>query len=1256
MARTSTAEERAEALLRRGTRVRAPELVKLIHEVNPTDLGLPPAVERRRYALKSRLQSLLLREFPDEIVVAPVSGQDGVVALHYRPHDRDACHAVVSELEDDARSFVRLQLDLAAERGNQSSPRAIDEREGRRRTAPVPASRSEPGDPRQLLRHGREALEAYDFESAQACFEEAFGRSGGGAPEALALLEFLVDHLAAYPGALEHEAGLSQAALRDERVRALLAFSAANVGDVTACRRFIAGAEGHHAAAAWALLARHALEDSNLSEVESCLAAARRIESALPELVALAADASRRKAEARRPEEEELERLVTVGDEEAAARKAEAILGHWPESTTARKVRSEIEARRRAREAEALRRQGEEAYSAARFDDALAAWRRAETLGAAGLETRIAEASSRVEARLREERMRAVDAALTSPASSESLSAYLALPAAERQILRAQSKLPELEWLEELRRGSAGREPDPDVLAVAALSRAASLGPGAVPAHVLALLSQHEPRLRKLEHARQILGEAQRAQGRAAMLLAEERLRAARAACAAGDLDEAIRLASDPATAVLRGEAAAVLDDARARQQRYRRLERYSAAMAIGELFGALEIVREACTDPGEAEEDWGSRRVEVAWRLREELWVDVVACPEGVDAPEYATAVAVSDDPVPCLSSDGEHLFWATAYGRELFIHRLSLSGERVDLLVSATTPEPLQYPDVLLDGTSLWVQGVSGTLLELSTDTWEVLRWLPVSALTAADEIVEEAMLVPGTELLWISTRRQGGTDETIRVFKLGQTRPMRELRGGLGVVTVPGPAGPIVFLRGLDREGRLCAPAGNVMVQVPEYVEHLVMLPGGGFIGSSGGEGDDAVRLAWLGERGEAVATATVPNACPDYPHVLVGSSAVGAAFVQFQDVDGTCRCAAFSLDRSRTLERLWTCEIPNDTIVTHDVGGVHAALRWPTGRGPSAVALGREVPVCATDRMLHRRALPALQDEYLCAAPPAESAEAKRRVSSTARTVKDQPSDAARARFVDETIEWLHDDPIELVRLAHELRSWRLTGEAGKVQAYAKSRFSAHPRVRLDEAGDLARGDDWARVREVLSGLDATFLDARGQAHVRHLRGLALYHDGRYEEATLEMAEAARAPKSECSVTSWEAWLRFMAHPTERSPEDPAALLLASLVHTDLLLAVGDCVGATRELDTGIAWRAMDVQIGARLAQAMLLKPDDTASEAVRKRLVLAAFLHRYGEPLGRFRGTLPLGPWPWSREELAAVAARAEEWLARHRGR
>ena len=46
--------------------------------------------------------------------------------------------------------------------------------------------------------------------------------------------------------------------------------------------------------------------------------------------------------------------------------------------------------------------------------------------------------------------------------------------------------------------------------------------------------------------------------------------------------------------------------------------------------------------------------------------------------------------------------------------------------------------------------------------------------------------------------------------------------------------------------------------------------------------------------------------------------------------------------------------------------------------------------------------------------------------------------------------------------------------------------------------------------------------------------------------------------------------------------------------------------------------------------------------------------LAAYLQKYAESSGRFRRTLPLGSWSWTREELAAVASRAESWLARHR--
>jgi len=68
----ASAEVRAEEVLRRRVRVRAQELVSLIHEINPTGRELSPDVDRRRYGLKSKLQSLLVREFRDDLAVEPV--------------------------------------------------------------------------------------------------------------------------------------------------------------------------------------------------------------------------------------------------------------------------------------------------------------------------------------------------------------------------------------------------------------------------------------------------------------------------------------------------------------------------------------------------------------------------------------------------------------------------------------------------------------------------------------------------------------------------------------------------------------------------------------------------------------------------------------------------------------------------------------------------------------------------------------------------------------------------------------------------------------------------------------------------------------------------------------------------------------------------------------------------------------------------------------------------------------------------------
>jgi hypothetical protein len=210
-------EKQAALLLRNNGRLRASELVKLIREISPTALELPPDVEHRRYVIKSRLQnqSLLIRKFRGEVAITRSPTEPKVIGLRFCPDNELACHAVVADLEDDARSFVQLQIDLGhTEEENAPSPTGLNEpsrRRPKRRADPVPAPSSD--NPQQLLELGREALRTYNYEHARTSFEKAFSMSGGGTTEAIALLDFLVDHVAAYADALELSSRLSQPAL-----------------------------------------------------------------------------------------------------------------------------------------------------------------------------------------------------------------------------------------------------------------------------------------------------------------------------------------------------------------------------------------------------------------------------------------------------------------------------------------------------------------------------------------------------------------------------------------------------------------------------------------------------------------------------------------------------------------------------------------------------------------------------------------------------------------------------------------------------------------------------------------------------------------------------------------------------------------------------------------------------------------------------------------------------------------------------------
>ncbi len=263
-------ELEAEAVLGRREAISAERLVQLIHEVNPTSRDLDREQAIRRYRLKSELQSLLVERFSDELEVEPEK-VPGMVGLRHRFVGADACHARIDELSEQARSWVRRELDL----------RATTEPASRQANlTPAVAARENPSSDR--VQSGRTALAEYDYERAQGEFEAALAE---GDPEAaISLLELLIDHLGLYAEALSLE--LPASMQEREQVRGLLALAAARSGDRRTAERWLRGTRGGRSTEALGLTLRLAVEQGALGDAYGLLARLRERDPGHPELAA----------------------------------------------------------------------------------------------------------------------------------------------------------------------------------------------------------------------------------------------------------------------------------------------------------------------------------------------------------------------------------------------------------------------------------------------------------------------------------------------------------------------------------------------------------------------------------------------------------------------------------------------------------------------------------------------------------------------------------------------------------------------------------------------------------------------------------------------------------------------------------------------------------------------------------------------------------------------------------------------------------
>jgi hypothetical protein len=1250
----------------------ATELIRFVREVNPTGLGLPAAETARRYAVKSRLQSLLVRRFGDAVEVVPEPKEPGVVSLRYGPLREDVCHALVDALDEDARSWVRRRLDEAAASAPDNAP-----------TPRSPEARGE-GTP-ALVETGRAAIDAFDFEQGRELLTRALAR---GQVEAVGpLLALLVEHLAADADALALAATLPRAAREQGEIRGLLGLAAARAGDGEQAREWVRGLKGARAAAVLLALARAAVESGDLARAERDLGEARERDPGHAGIAAVGEAIAARRARERAPLEAEAARLLEEDRNDEAEARARAVLARFPDSPAAQRVLRAVHERRREARARELSGAAEAALSRG---DALAAaglLRQALAAGLRGPEAARAEERVReVEAERHAAAKRAeVDAAVGLLGGSDlrpGLIAYLGMDPPLRARVRSRAALPHLGWLDAFdlpttfgarARNLAG--------AVLGLARAEAES-AADPEGALKLLAAYDKVLQGHPRREEIAAECRRRLDADRRAAAAHRLREAQAAA---DLSDALSILREIAPGDLDAEDRTAAEALRAELERTLSIRQLTATHDRLRREGAPLRARAAAEQllalaSPEERPRWETAREEAQAEVQRAFRVHVDTSPRPCEALRDLDLRAAPAD----LHAGSGDLIVAEARGPWVFVRRIDLHGRMTLARAVLRAPKPLTLKAVEVDGDRLLLVGVDAVTLEISLARYDVLGFFDHGLVDVtperfgrdggtklkfgvdgeffgmAVEAVEEIAVLPRARTLWLLVHRLK-QPWLVRVIDLDRGRVVREIPGKQKVHVRPlpepersiavlfRPAEEVVTLH--DAHG---APLEGGRIARPGLPDSLVRWPGGGqarFLMLTRSRGSDEAPVRWctFTPSGEVTDGEEIPELAAMSGCVVVSDEATGLVIVEHASADRSTYLLglrAVGEDRP-ALERAFHVQVPALTTVAASKG---PRSGWILSNGDDRFELTPLGPEPRLGAPVVTGAFKARVVEMFakrCHRPTGARWERVKALVSSLRT------ESPRSWFERFNAALVRDDPDRMMDLA---RAFELVGDRDlgpKLEATAARKHPENAAVRLGEARTLTNVMRWAEVRDRLAPIDPSSLDAGSAQHRHHMLGMALLGLGEREEARCVLREGTAIQGGRCDLSLPLA----MATPLDAEGEEAWSAdqafvrdLLGAVETADARLAQGDPAGARCALDRLVVTEAHEVQSLGRLAVAWL--HDAAAGEEQRfdEARALATFCAEQAQRGVVYRRELLVPTGMWDEARLADVAVQAARWL------
>jgi hypothetical protein len=1307
-----------DVLAGRGKPPSARDLIELIRATNPTGLELKAKDTARRYALKSRLQSLLIDRFAEDLEVEAPGREPGVVGLRHRPLDMHACHVPLGALDHDARSWVQAELDRKAfDEAHPPAVAALGKRgdDGLRRPAAPDskASRDWDRDPDRAeltaadqVRRGQEAVDAYDYERAREHLTRALTLASGDVEAALPLLALLVDHLAADDEALGVEAHLSPAARKHPEARLLLGLAAARSGQRERAKGLLEGHRGARSVEPFLVLARAALASGDVEAVTHDLAAVRERDPIHPDLRDLEGALAARRAQERLPLEAALTGLLEGGHVDDAEPRARALLARFPDSEVARRVLRTLEEVRKATQTRQLLADAEEAAARAELTlalsllgQALAAGPRGEQL--APIQARVEEIKATLRDRAEHAEVEKAIALLGDRDRLPGLLAYLALTDPQRSRVRARVALPHFAWLSEI--GSSER-PRAAALAVIALERAGSLVAEA-PQAALERLDEHERTLRSVGHRAEIELEARARLGTLRRETAARRIEEARVCFEEGALERAEALLAPELLGDLDEKNRARCEQLRARiapvLERRLLVATFEKRRREGALLSARDAADALLAREGEPErERWAAIQGELGAEIRKAFRLRVDATPRPVRSLRHIDLENVSGVP-RLLRPGGRVAPFVQTSGRWVFVRVIDLASRIEQARILLSTPAPLELLGTQVDGDRLVVVGTLGAVLELDLTDGNILGWYESAAperreptpdrdtmhgdvdLSAHEEVIDDAVLVPGTRLLWRVVQNARARRRSVHIVDLARRRIVRELGGSTGrvflallverkeplMVVVSYDDETLVFhdRRGAPlRDGKLAIAAIPWGIVVAPRGEQIVIFTGG----RKNKKGGTDTSLRWctytpgVGASPEQTVEGVggrdfvaVADRASGLIHLWNRTSADDSDANELRALridDGDPRAPGATLDaeaRPPSLEQLFCVPISPRTVLLQNSQHPGVIALVPTDDDLEVAELGPDPPPFRPATPIGHIRIKTMNNATMRCEKPTGARGAA--VKALVAMLHHEPRAAWVRRW--QAIQQ-EGDVGRMIEMSFALRQLRERTEAASINKWLSVKFPDHPEARLIQAGPLANVGRWSEVADLLFSVDPHRLDEGAARHLHHLLGLALLNLGEMERARRVFERGATFEGGSCEL----AMLLAIATPLSESPAAPALAwtqeqiavrkVVAAIEEADACLDRRDAAGATRALEVMLVTETGEVQSLARRAECLLLIGDTADEGLFEKACALAWFCAAHAEKKPYLRRELPIPRRRWETARLDDLAARAARWL------